>query len=367
MGWKGCSIYAWHALLDLTLFATLTLAILDTEAASQHIDSVYVGKLSAAWIDAEHARGTGCGERLLGGLDNTNLTFGPVHDDTTDHSNPYFISLISPQTENLTVSMQSSISSRNLGATWWTVGVELDDNGGEYILTGSLKNTKNLSNNKFSGNFGGSGSWCGIKKNGFEWEYQVSNTTFTGTITQDGGAEFEIEGTVLDEDTGRIIAYAIQFHGKWDSGTAKLNFSSKNPTWLEAGTGENDSVTGARTSGILVDTGPTPTGTVVENDGDFMDDISKKLGLGGIVGVISGGVLLFGLIGGVLFCAVIQRRRHREARKVYPEVAYIYTPSPEPDGEYLGSYRSNSELDMREVLVNDHSLPVTNQHQWRQF
>ncbi|KAH8147562.1 uncharacterized protein LAJ45_08389 [Morchella importuna] len=342
MGWKERSIYAWHTLLSLSFFASLTLALLDTEAASQKIDSVYVGKLSAAWIDADHTEG--CGERLLGVLDNTNLTFGPVHDNTTDHSNPYFISLASPQTENLTVTMQSSISSENLGAAWWSVAAELDDDDEEYKITGTLKNTKNLSNNKFSGNFGSGG-------------------------LEDGDIEFEIEGSMVDGDTGRTIAYTIQFHGKWDSGTAKLNFSSNNPTWPKAGTGESDTTTAAKTSGILVDTGPTPTGSAEKDDDDknFMDDISKKLGLGGVVGVISGGVILLGIVGALIFCAVNRRKRHREAGRVYPEVAYIYTPSPDLDGSYPGSYRSNSELDMREVLVNDYSLPVTNQHQWRQF
>ncbi|KAI5840436.1 hypothetical protein DFP73DRAFT_558524 [Morchella snyderi] len=366
MGWKEHPIYAWRTLLSLSFLTSLTLALLDTEAASKKTDSVYIGKLSAAWIDADHTEG--CGERLLGVLDNTNLTFGPVHDNTTDHSNPYFISLASPQTENLTVTMQSSISSETLGATWWSVAAELDDDE-EYKITGILENTKNLSRNKFSGNFGSGGSWCGIKKSDFEWEYQASNTTFSGTVTENGDVEFEIEGSMVDGDTGRTIAYTIQFHGKWDSGTAKLEFSSKNPTWPKAGTGGNDSSTAAKTSGILVDTGPTPTGTTEkdDNDMDFLDNISKKLGLGGVVGVISGGVILLGIVGALIFCAVNRRKRHREAGRVYPEVAYIYTPSPDLDGSYPGSYRSNSELDMREVLVNDYSLPVTNQHQWRQF
>lgn len=332
--------------------------------------------MSAAWIDANHE---GCGERLLGVLDDTTLTIGPVHNAPTD-SNPYFISLISPETKSFTVSMQSSISSKALNTTWWDVDADAGEDSTEYAISGKLANDKDLQDNSFKGEFGKNDlSWCGVTRNEFDWKHRVDTSKFKGTVTP-SNAEFTVEGSMKDKETGRIISYAIQFHGKWDARSAKLELNNPIPTWPKPGSNDRTSTEGSATpSGILIDTNAAPTtNSGRSQDDDDDDDIgsTRKIGLGAIAAITAGLVFLIGLIGMAIFC-VRTRRKRKENERVYPEVAYIYTPSPDPslDSEvgyskilanYTSTYRG-SDLQMREVLVNDHSLPVTNQHQWRQF
>lgn len=328
-----------------------------------------VGTLSAAWIDADHG---GCGERLLGLLDNSTLTFGPTHDPAD--TNPYFIALASAQTSNLAVSMQSSISSQQLVQTWWDVNARLESGEGDYSVSGTLKNDTSFDKNSFSGSFGKAASgWCGLDKQTFIWKYQVDTSTFSGTISPTE-AVFSIDGSMLDEDTNRLISYVIQFHGKWNSQSAKLSLDKPIPTWPDPG--NSTAAEQPQSSSIFLDGRPMPTIDLgAAKDGP--DDIKKrKIGLGGIIGITAAAVFVTGFITIAVFCIFRRWKQRQLDGKVYPKIAYIYTPSPNPSlgssegySKVLAHYNSQTspDLEVREVLVNDHSLPVTNQHQWREF
>lgn len=318
-----------------------------------------IGRLSAAWIDGGRE---GCGERLLGVRDNSTLTFGQTHDPAD--TNPYFVSLISTETDGFAVSMQSSISSRQLVMVWWGVQATLErSNNGYYSVSGTLKNDTFLDKNSFSGNpISTDADRCGATKRSFIWKPEVNTSTFSGTISATE-AVFSIEGSILYENTKRLVSYVIEFDGGWDSRSAKLSLDKPNPTWPKPG---NPDAAGERSqvSSILVDTNPEPTVESIDaanNPENGTDDPTKdieKIGVGGIAGIVSAVIFVLGLTILAAFC-VIQRRKRQRDGKVYPEIAYIYASSPGPP-----TYPSE-ECQMREVLASNHSLPVTNQYQWR--
>lgn len=331
--------------------------------------------MSAAWIDGGNE---GCGERLLGVLDNSTLTFGRTHDPAD--TNPYFISLISTETTGLTVSMQSSISSRQLVEVWWEVEAKLEHSDGYYSVSGTFRNDTHLDKNSFSGSSVKADSdQCSFTRDGFIWKPEVNASTFSGTIS---GTEavFSIKGNI-PENTNRLISYVIQFNGKWDPTSAGLSLDQPIPTWPKPGTPDTaGEQLQPQVSSILVDTNPRPT--VDSSNAAAADDIENSsdgpakntktdIGIGIIAAVTTAVIFVLGFVIIAIFC-VIQRRKRQQDGKVYPEIAYIYTRSsgsPADSSEeclkILASCESN--LEVREVLVNDYSLPVTNQHQWREL
>lgn len=310
-------------------------------------------------------------------LDNSTLTFGRTHDPAD--TNLYFISLISTETTGLTVLMQSSISSGQLVEVWWDVEAKLESSDGYYSVSGTFRNDTHLDKNSFSGSSVKADSdQCSFTRDGFIWKPEVNTSTFSGTISATE-AIFSIKGNIPDENTNRLISYVIQFNGKWDPKSAELSLGQPVPTWLEPGTpdaaGEQLQ---PQVPSILVDTNPRPT--VDPNNSAAADDIENgtdgpakdtETHIGIVAAVTTVAIFFLGFIIIVIFC-VIQRRKRQQDVKVYPEIAYIYPRSSgsptDSSGEYpkiLASCESN--LEMREVLVNDYSLPVTNQHQWREL
>lgn len=281
------------------------------------------------------------------------------------------------ETSGLAVSMQSSISSRQLVKVWWEVQAELEQSGGYYSVSGTLRNDTYLEKNSFSGSFVGKDSdRCGTTTQGFIWKPEVNTSTFSGRVSSTQ-AILSIDGSMLDENTSRLISYVIQFRGKWDSRSAELSQDKPTPTWPKPGNPDAP-VEQPQASSILVDTSPTtPTGSseIAYGAGKRIDGpakgVERKVGVGGIVGIAVALVFVLGLVIMAIFF-IIQRRKRQQDEKVYPEIAYIYTPSPEPlvdspEGLSKVLTHCNSNSEMRQVLVNDHSLPVTNQHQWREF
>lgn len=330
-----------------------------------------IGRLSAAWIDGGRE---GCGERLLGVRDNSTLTFGQTHDPAD--TNPYFISLISTETDDFSVSMQSSISSQQLAMVWWEVEAKLEhSNNDYYLVSGTLRNDTYLDKNSFSGSpISTDADQCGATKRSFIWKPEVNTSTFSGTISATE-AIFSIEGSMLDEHTQRLVSYVIQFDGEWDPRSAELSLGKPKPTWPKPG---NPDTAGeqSQVSSILVDTNPEPTLDSIDvayDSGGGTDDPTgdiEKISVGGIVGIVSAAIFVLGFTITAAFC-VIQRRKRQQDGKAYPEIAYIYpsslvppTYSPEERPSIPGYCSSN--LEIREVLASNHSLPVTNQHQWRE-
>lgn len=301
------------------------------------------------------------------------MIFGQTHHPMD--TNPYFISLASTETTGFAVSMQSSISSQKLVEVWWEVEAKLERSDGTYSVSGTLRNDTYLDKNLFSGSSVESDSdRCSFTSGGFIWKFEVNTSTFSGTISAKE-ATFSIEGSIPDENTNRLISYVIQFDGKWDSKSAELSLDKPTPTWPKPGNPDAPGAQQPQVSSILVDTDPAPTvdsssatyDTEKNIDGPAKDT-ERKIGAGGISAITTAVIFFLGFIIMVIFC-VIQQRKRQQDEKVHLEIAYIY-PGPRADSsegysEILAHYNSN--LEMREVLVNYHSLPVTNQHQWREF
>lgn len=285
------------------------------------------------------------------------------------------------ETTGFTVSMQSSISSGQLVEVWWEVEAKLERSDGYYSVSGTFRNDTHLDKNSFSGSSVETDlDQCSFTGDGFIWKPKVNTSTFLGTISATE-AVFSIKGNIPDESTNRLISYIIQFNGKWDPKSAELSLDQPTPTWPEPGThdaaGEQSQ---PQVSSILVDTNPRPT--VDSSNAAAADDIrngtdgpakdtGKDIGIGIIAAATTAAIFVFGFVIIAIFC-VIQRRKRQQDGKVYPEIAYIYTrssgspaDSSEECPKTLASCESNSEV--REVLVNDYSLPVTNQHQWREL
>lgn len=387
------SIRAWKTLLSLSFFVIPTLGARDVEAPQQWLGSVCkpkytelnnesqkltndlqldVGKLSAAWIDGGHE---GCGERLLGVHDNSTLTFGRTHDPAD--TNPYFISLISTETSGFTVSMQSSIASGGLVKVWWEVTAKLERSDDSYYsVSGTLKNDTYLDKNSFSGSSVDTDTnRCGGTKRSFTWKPEANTSTFSGSISA-SEAVFSIMGTLTDEHTKRLISYVIQFDGEWDSRSAELSLNKPTPSWPNPG--NPDAAGEPQVSSILIDTDPIPTvdsSDVAYDSGKDTDDstkgIGENIGVGGIVGITIAAIFVLGFIIIAAFYAILRRKRQQN-KNLNPKIAYIYTSSPGPPVDPPGERPEipahyNPNFEMREVLVSDYSLPVTNQHQWREL
>lgn len=291
-------------------------------------------------------------------------------------TNPYFISLASTETTGFAVSMQSSISSQQLVEVWWEVEAKLERSDGYYSVSGTLRNDTYLDKNSFSGNPVESDSdRCSFTSGGFIWKLEVNTTTFSGTISAKE-ATLSIEGSIPEENTNRLISYVIQFDGKWDPKSAELSLDGPIPTWPKPGNPDAPGAQQPQVSSILVDTDLAPT--VVDSSNATYDiektiddptkDTERNISAGGISAITAAAIFVLGFIIMVIFY-VIQQRKCQQDEKVHLEIAYIY-PRPRADSSegcpgILAHYNSN--LEMREVLVNYHSLPVTNQHQWREF
>lgn len=289
-------------------------------------------------------------------------------------TNPYFISLASTETTGFAVSMQSSISSQQLVEVWWEVEATLERSDGYYSVSGTLRNDTYLDKNSLSGSSVESDSdRCSFTSGGFIWKLEVNTSTFSGTISAKE-ATFSIEGSIPDENTNRLISYVIQFDGKWDSKSAELSLDKPTPTWPEPGNPDAPGAQQPQVSSILVDTDPAPTAADSSNAtydiektiDDLTKDTERKIGAGGISAITAAAIFVLGFIIMVIFCVIQQRKfKRQQDEKVHLEIAYVY-PRPRADTsegcpEILVHYNSN--LEMREVLVNDHSLSVKNQRQ----
>ncbi|RPA93618.1 hypothetical protein L873DRAFT_1793521 [Choiromyces venosus 120613-1] len=374
--------------LGVGLLPVLVWGLTDGEASQKNLDSVFIGTFVATWKDKSNA---GCGERNLGTFQDTVLKFGPKR-DATGAQNSYYVSLTSPESKAVRISLVSSVSTNDEKKAGWDVGFKKGTDG--YSITGNLVN-EGVGDNSIKGTFDDKDTgWCGIRMANWNWN-AGKNTTYQGFI-KPGDADFKISGESLDKDTQRTISYEVKFTGKWLDSSAKLKTDKDEPTW--EGLEEDKSSPTGGTAAATKDTTESATGNAKAANGDgkqkppetpqgagtqavksheqIIEESKAAMAKGHVVGIAVGA--LFGaVIAGIGIFMLLARRREKQKAQVYPELAYIYAPSPEPSVQsgssesgsyhYDGTYKSGSlrsEYGMREVMAKE---AATGQARWKAF
>lgn len=199
---------------------------------------------------------------------------------------------------------------------------------------------------------------CGVEMEDFSWTLPGAGQTsilFSGWVDDEQAI---IQGTVMYPIPGRNlnIEYTFTFSGRWNPDSAKLSMQEDEPTWelasravsmAEKATvtakGSVVTITPSPTSTFyprasftglsVVDYGPPPTPTP-QSDSDPSKSDSEEpssgpsVSRGTVIGITIGAVAGTALLGGLIYFSV--RRWHKRRNQVYPEVAWIYAPSPAP-------------------------------------
>ncbi|KAL7273922.1 hypothetical protein RUND412_003195 [Rhizina undulata] len=356
-----------HSIITYAVFLSLYVLLLPFSAADYSNpgaqNSIYNGYLTAVWTK-ENCR---IEYNSIGGYV---LTFGPYQG--TMNRDPYYLSLLTSENTNFSASMETSDFSDGLQRKWWNVSAYLESAG--YIINGSLVDTEDIdkSHNYFNGTSNNTGSdTCEDGTVDFLWYHHKNQALFRGNINS-SDVDITMSGAFFNgTDSSTRINYAFRFVGSWVKDSAVLNMKEEQPTWTNS------------TIWLKTDTNKSPTiGTSTwssQND-------SRRLGQGAVAGITVGAVCFV-----IIACAIgswwfTNRQNRKEEVQVYPQLAYLYTPSPSPvpshDTHERGQEYSSSslahcrtaygpaeqqDLESREVFIQDDTLPIEVQHQWRIF
>ena len=280
---------------------------------------------------------------------------------------PYYIDLSTPKKSLSTTIFSFRSGETALGdeTNWWKVAAkELSAPDVGYALSGKLKSEDiGSEHNIFSGSLPEDNrKSCGLQRaqGMFYWNLVEDHTSFIGTLSP-STIELKGEGLYKSSDDNLAVKYTFSFTGVWDSDSAKLNAKGKTPSWPNGDSEEE--VTQAtvtttkppitKTEGALTTAGPEWTGfegefsegntiptslpedttnkpataSEPEDSSSAKTTTSRGLVAGVTVGAVSGLVLL----GSLAFWA--RRRWIARNNQVYPELAWLYTPSPGPYSE----------------------------------
>ena len=286
------------------------------------------------------------------------------------------------------VSLVSSVTTNDQKQAGWDVGFEKGTNG--YSVTGTLVN-EGVGENNIQGTFDKNDTgWCGFRIPNWDWN-AAKGTKYEGFI-KPGNADFNISGESLDKDTQRTISYEVKFTGEWLDLSAKLKTDRSEPAWEAPGEDNSSIASGAApatkdanneanaksTKGDGRQNSPQETSRAAGSQGvksheQIIEESKAAMAKGHVVGIAVGA--LFGAtIAGIGMFIFFARRRKKQKAQVYPELAYIYAPSPEPSvqsgSSESGSYRYDrtykgrspeSGYERREVPANE---VVTGQTHW---
>ena len=277
----------------------------------------------------------------------------------------------------------SSVTTNDEKQAGWDVGFNKGTDG--YSVTGTLVN-EGVGNNNIKGTFDESDTgWCGFRIPNWSWN-ATKGTKYEGFI-KPGNANFNISGESLDKRTQRTISYEVKFTGEWLDSSAKLKTDNPEPTWEAPGGDKSSTANGTATTTKDVNTKvPTAGAKSTEGGGkqkssqetprvtdagavksheQIIEESKAAMAKGHVVGIAVGA--LFGAtMAGIGMFMFFARRRKKQKAQVFPELAYIYAPSPEASVQsgssesgsyrYDTTYRSGSpggKYEMREVPANE--------------
>jgi len=274
----------------------------------------------------------------------------------------------------------SSVTTNDEKQAGWDVGFKKGTDG--YSVTGTLVN-EGVGDNNIKGTFDQSDTgWCGFRIPNWSWK-AAKGTKYEGFI-KPGDASFNISGESLDKDTRRTISYEVEFTGEWLDSSAKLKTDKPEPSWEAPGGDKSSTASGTATTTKDTNTkAPTASAKSTEGGGkqkpsqeiprvtgagsvkpheQIIEESEASMAKGRVVGIAVGA--LFGAtMAGIGIFMFFARRRKKQKAQVFPELAYIYAPSPEPGAQsesgsyrYDRTYRSGSpggKYETREVSANE--------------
>ncbi|KAI5777212.1 hypothetical protein EDC01DRAFT_760195, partial [Geopyxis carbonaria] len=330
--------------LTMALWTAAVVAanIPDADAEDQRLGSVYIGTLTASWTDGAH---DGCTETAT--VADAQLTFGPprISGAGAGSGSGYFLSLLAASdsfTAALTSSVTPDAAAKDAHA-WWTLAAKRLDGAAGYTLSGTLAKASAPLANQISGT-AASPAACGLPADGaFAWGFAPRDAAFSGTATANA-ARLAANGSYTSADRKHRISYSFAFAGTWDGDSAALDTDAAAPAWSNPSRTTTAPTTTPTTTGLQTDTATTPsfvfTGTLPmatvtsapasPSTSAAPTPAPSKLGRGGIAGITVGAVSALVAVAAIAWWAYSRYQARREENQVYPELAYLYTPSPGP-------------------------------------